>query len=110
MAFLTSKLAKIPRELKLFFLATLVMSVAFATYDSTFNNYLNTRFALSGFQRSFLEIPRELPGFLCVFVTALFGFLDSRRLSVVAMFFCAAGALLMWYVSPSYGILMIDRR
>lgn len=107
MSFITSKLAKIPRELKLFFLATLVMSLAFSIYDSTFNNYLNSRFELTGFQRSFLEIPRELPGFLCVFVTALFSFLDSRRLSVVAMIFCAVGALLMWYLSPTYAILMI---
>lgn len=107
MSFITSKLAKIPRELKLFFLATLVMSLAFSIYDSTFNNYLNLRFELTGFQRSFLEIPRELPGFLCVFVTALFGFLDSRRLSVVAMIFCAVGSLCIWYLSPTYGILMI---
>jgi predicted MFS family arabinose efflux permease len=107
MSYITSKLAKIPRELKLFFLATLVMSLAFSIYDSTFNNYLNLRFELSGFQRSFLEIPRELPGFLCVFVTALFGFLESRRLSVVAMIFCAVGSLCIWYLSPTYGILMI---
>lgn len=107
MSLITSKLAKIPRELKLFFLATLVMSLAFSIYDSTFNNYLNSRFELTGFQRSFLEIPRELPGFLCVFVTALFSFLDSRRLSVVAMVFCSVGALLMWYLSPTYAILMI---
>lgn len=100
-------LNNIPRELYLFFLATIAMGIAYSVYDSTFNNYLNNRFALTGFQRSFLEIPRELPGLLCVFVTALFWFLDSRRLAVVAMMFGAAGSLLMWYLSPTYGILMI---
>jgi predicted MFS family arabinose efflux permease len=96
-----------PRELKLFLLASLFMSVAYSVYDSTFNNYLNNRFALTGFQRSFLEFPRELPGLLCVFVTAMFWFLDSRRLAVVAMVFGALGSLLIWFVSPSYGVLMI---
>ena len=101
------RLSKVPRELQLFLLASFAMGMAYSIYDSTFNNYLNTRFALTGFQRSFLEIPRELPGLLCVFVTAAFWFLDSRRLGVVAMVFGAVGSLLIWYLSPIYGILMI---
>ncbi len=104
---ISQSISTIPRELKLFFLASLFMGVAYSVYDSTFNNYLNIRFELSGFQRSFLEIPRELPGLLCVFVTALFWFLESRRLAVVAMVFGAVGSLLIWFASPSYGVLMI---
>lgn len=95
------------RELKLFLLASLAMGMAYSIYDSTFNNYLNTRFALTGFQRSFLEIPRELPGLLCVFVTALLWFLESRRLAVVAMILGAVGTICMWYLSPTYAVLMI---
>jgi predicted MFS family arabinose efflux permease len=95
------------KELKLFLLASLAMGIAYSMYDSTFNNYLNLRFALTGFQRSFLEIPRELPGLLCVFVTALFWFLCSRRLAVLAMILGAAGAVLICFASPSYGVMMI---
>jgi predicted MFS family arabinose efflux permease len=104
---LNRSIRTMPRELKLFLLASLFMGIAYSVYDSTFNNYLNNRFALTGFQRSFLEFPRELPGLLCVFVTAMFWFLDSRRLAVVAMVFGALGSILIWYISPSYGILMV---
>jgi predicted MFS family arabinose efflux permease len=104
---LLQRITNAPRELKLFLLSILIMSLATNMYDSTFNNYLNQRFALTGFQRSFLEIPRELPGFLCVFITAAFWFLDSRRLGVVAMVFSAIGSLFLWYLSPVYGILVI---
>ena len=58
------------RELLLFVAASLALGMAFSMVDSTFNNFLNDKFALTGFQRSFLEFPRELPGFLVVFVSA----------------------------------------
>lgn len=90
------------RELKLFAVASLIVGMAYSMVDSTFNNFLNDRFALSGFQRSFLEFPRELPGFLVVFVSALLWFLCSRRLGGVSMLLGAAGALLIGFASPSY--------
>ncbi|MCK7482065.1 MAG: hypothetical protein M0C28_36620 [Candidatus Moduliflexus flocculans] len=83
------------------------MSMAFSMVDATFNNFLNEKFALSGFQRSFLEFPRELPGFLVVFVSAALWFLCSRRLGVVAMIFGAVGAALIGFASSSYGVMVI---
>jgi predicted MFS family arabinose efflux permease len=74
--------------------------------DSTFNNFLNANFALTGFQRSFLEFPRELPGFLVVFVSAALAFLCSRRLGVVAMLLSAAGAFLIGFASSSYAVMI----
>ncbi|HEY3342812.1 MAG TPA: MFS transporter, partial [Anaerolineae bacterium] len=58
--------------------------------------------ALSGFERSFLEIPRELPGLLCVFVTALLWFLCSRRIGVVSMLLGLAGVVLLGFASSNY--------
>jgi predicted MFS family arabinose efflux permease len=101
------RLSNMSRELRYFAVASFTMGVAYSLIDSTLNNYLNERFTLSGFQRSFLEFPRELPGFLCVFITALLWFLCSRRLGVVSMLLGAAGALLIGFVSPTYGILVM---
>lgn len=50
----TDRLAGLPRELKLFIAASLAMGVAYSAVDSVFNNFINERFALNGFQRSFL--------------------------------------------------------
>jgi len=96
----------IPRELRLFVLASLAMGMAYSIVDSTFNNFLADRFALGGFQRSFLEFPRELPGLLTAFVSAFFWFLCSRRLGALAMVFGAVGALLMGFASPVYGLMI----
>jgi predicted MFS family arabinose efflux permease len=91
----------------LFAVASLALGIGYSMIDSTFNNFLHDKFALTGFQRSFLEFPRELPGFLVVFVSALLWFLCSRRLSAVAMLLGAAGALLVGLASASYGVMVI---
>jgi predicted MFS family arabinose efflux permease len=84
-----------------------MMGIAYSMYDSTFNNFINDKFAISGFQRSLLELPRELPGLLCVFVTALLWFLCSRRLGAFALILGAIGAILVGYASPTFGALMV---
>src|SRR5512138_2289045 len=104
---LVARLANAPRELKLFAAASLVMGMAYSMMDSTFNNFLNERFALTGFQRSFLEFPRELPGLLTVFVTAMLWFLCSRRLGAWALVLGVTGALLIGYLSPTYGVMVV---
>ena len=95
-----------PRELLLFATAALALGMGFSMIDSTFNNFLEFKFQLTGFQRSFLEFPRELPGFLVVFVSAALWFLCSRRLGVVAMLLGAVGSLLLGFASTSYGMMV----
>lgn len=106
MTTLTARIASASRELKLFLIASFVLGMGYAMVDAVMNNFLSARFALSGLERSFLEFPRELPGFLCVFVTALLGFLCSRRLGVLAMLLGAAGALLIGFASSTYAVLV----
>lgn len=106
MSFL-QRLRSQPRELILFAVSTLMLGMAFSVMDATFNNYLDETFSLTGFQRSFLEFPRELPGFLVVFVSAALAFLCSRRLSVVAMLLAACGAVLVGFASPAYGVMLV---
>ncbi len=95
------------RELKLFAVASLAMGMAYSMVDATFNNFINERFTMNGFERSFLEFPRELPGFLVVFVSALFWFLCSRRLGALTMLIGAVGVFLIGFASTSYVLMLI---
>ena len=61
---------KMPMELKLFFATLFLFGVGASMVDAVFNNFLNERFMLTGLQRSIIEFPRELPGFLTAFVSA----------------------------------------
>ena len=100
------RLGQAPRELKLFAFASLAMGVAYSIFDSTFNNFLNERYELNAFQRSFLELPRELPGVLVVFVSAMLWFLCSRRLGVLSLLLGFAGTLLIGFLAPTYAIML----
>jgi len=101
-----TRLKTSPRELLLFATAALALGMGFSMIDSTFNNFLEFNFQLTGFQRSFLEFPREVPGLLVVFVAAALWFLCSRRLGMVAMLLGAVGSLLLGFASTSYGMMV----
>jgi predicted MFS family arabinose efflux permease len=103
---LLSRLTTMPRELRLFVAACFVMGIAYSMVDSVFNNFINERFALSGFDRSFLEFPREFPGFLVLFVSALLWFLCSRRLGALSMLMGVVSTLLIGFASPTYRIML----
>ncbi len=104
---ISARVSRMSRELKLFVAASVMMGMAYSIYDSTFNNFVNERFTLTGFQRSLMELPRELPGVLVIFVSALLWFLCSRRLGVFALVLGAFGALLVGYFSSTYAALML---
>jgi predicted MFS family arabinose efflux permease len=107
MSALFTRIRQSSRELILFASAAMILGMAISIMNAIFNNFLNERFALSGFERSFLEFPRELPGFLVVFVSAALWFLGSRRLGVFAMLLAGLGALLIGFASPAYGVMVI---
>lgn len=104
---ISARIMHMSRELKLFAAVSMLMGIAYSVYDSTFNNFINDRFALTGFQRSLLEFPRELPGFLVVFISALLWFLCGRRLGVFALILGVVGALLIGFTSSTYVIMML---
>ena len=85
-----------------YFIAIACLGLAGSMYDSTFNNFLKSNWDISGLARSALELPRELPGFLNVFVAAALAFLPGRRIGSLAFILQAAGVALMGTFSPSF--------
>ena len=104
---LLTRIAHLPRELALFFVASFAVGMAGSLVDSTLNNFLNDTFSLTGFQRSFLEFPRELPGLITLFVSAALMFLGTRRLGGVTQLIAAAGIFLIGFASKSYNSMVI---
>jgi MFS family permease len=76
-------------NLPLFLAGLVLMSLAGSMLDVTFNNFLNDVHHLNADRRGILEFPRELPGFLTVFLIAGLVFLAETRIAVVAA--CATG-------------------
>ncbi len=83
---------------------SVISAVAFgdSIFNSVFNNFLNDTFTLDSFSRTFLEFPRELGGFLVVFVSASLFFVRSRRLAFAAILGGAAGLVMMALFSVTF--------
>lgn len=88
-----------------YFIAVACMGMALSMYDSSFNNFLKANWDIGGLARSSLELPRELPGFLNVFVAAALAFLPGRRIGALAFVLQAIGVALMGLFSPSFAVM-----
>ena len=99
--------AGINREFILFLAAVALFGFGQSTVDSTFNNFLSETFAITNFQRGILELPREMPGFLVVFFSALLSFMCTRRLAAFAFLLAGAGIFLVGFYTPAYAVMLV---
>ncbi|MGD9546290.1 MAG: MFS transporter [Candidatus Krumholzibacteriia bacterium] len=89
-------------------LATLFFGAVAGIFTSTLNNYLADVHDFDAGNRGWLELPRELPGFLIFFVMGLLLVrLRESRIAVLAMVLTAAGALGLGYLSSGMALLVL---
>ena len=82
------------RDLRFALLATMFFGAAAGIFQATLNNYLAEVHLLGAQARGWIELPRELPGFLLFAVAgALLVVLRETQMAALAMVLTAAGAL-----------------
>ena len=83
-------------------LATLFFGASGGIFQATINNYLDGVHLLDAEGRGWLEFPRELPGFLLIFVAGVLLIrLRETQMAVFAMLLAALGALGLGFLAPS---------
>ncbi len=92
---------------KAFLLGVFFLGINAGVLGAAFNNYLNDTFRLTSQQRGFLEFPRELPGFLVVFMTGLLAALPVRRWAVITGLLTAVGVAGLGFLSPGYYTMIL---
>jgi len=90
-----------PPELRAFLWGILLLGINQGILNSTFNNYLSDGFSLSASARGVLEFPRELPGFLLIFVTGALAAWSMRAWAVLVGLISAVGVAGLGFLSPS---------
>lgn len=95
------------REFHLFLIAGLFAGVGAGINTSIFNNYLSDIFQLSEELRGFLEVPREAPGFIMMFVLASLSFVGDVRIAMLGMAAAGLGMLGLGLLSPTFAIMII---
>jgi len=98
----------IRKDLKRALLATVFFGAASGIFLATLNNYLAEVHNLSAQARGWLEFPRELPGFLILFVAgAMLTVFRETQMAAAAMLLTALGAVGLGYLAPSTATLVI---
>ncbi len=95
-------------ELKRVLLATLFFGAASGIFTATLNNYLAEVHHLDAEARGWLELPRELPGFLIMFVAgAMLTVFRETQMAAAAMVLTAIGAIGLGYLAPTHAALVV---
>ena len=93
--------------LKLFFAVAAFSAIGLGLSDAVFANYFKEAYNVTAFQRGFIELPREIPGIICVFVVSAFAFLGDVRISIISQALSAIGVLVLGLVTPPFGVMLI---
>ena len=104
---LLNKLKLQERDFILFLLVGVFLGVAQSVDGSTLNNFLKEKFDMMIIQRSALEMPRELPGFLVFLIIGFLYALGDIRIAVIANICAAVGMFLLGIISPVFSIALI---
>ncbi len=98
---------QVKRSLYFFAAASLLMGLYSGLYDPTFNNYLDQVHHVSAQVRGGLEFPRELPGFLVVFIFTAMSFLADTRLAALSALFVGIALWGQAYLSPGVPAVVV---
>ena len=104
---LTSKFKLQERDFILFLLVGVFLGIAQSIDGSTLNNFLKEKFDMMIIQRSAMEMPRELPGFLVFIIIGFLYALGDIRIAVIANICAAVGMLLLGIIPPVFSIALI---
>ena len=96
------------KEILLLLAATVGFGAAGGIFQSTLNNFLADVHQMGAEGRGWLEFPRELPGFLLIFISGLLLIrLRESKIAALAMGLAGLGALGLGFLSSSTAALVI---
>lgn len=93
--------------LLLFAGASLLIGLYSGLYDPSFNNYLAQTHNVSPLARGALEFPRELPGFLVVFIFTALIFLADTKIAALASLLIGAALWGQGFLSPDLNYIVV---
>lgn len=95
------------RAVQAFLVAMICYSIAYGLSSSIYTNYFKEAYQADSFLRGLIEIPREAPGILTLFMVSLLGFLGNVELAMIAHVLITVGLVVMGFLSPGLGVMMV---
>ena len=81
--------------------------LALGISDNVFSNYFRDAFQVDAFARGIIELPRESPGVIVMFIVSALAFVGDMRLALVAQALSIVGILAMGLLNPSFTLMLV---
>ena len=81
--------------------------LALGLSDSVFSNYFRDAYNVDAFQRGLIELPRESPGVISMFILSGLAFLGDIRLAIIAQALSIIGIIALGLLDPSFEVMLI---
>ena len=81
--------------------------LALGLSDSVFSNYFRDAYGVDAFQRGLIELPRESPGVLSVFILSTLAFMGDLKLALLAQALSIVGIFALGLLSPSFNVMLV---
>ncbi|MCL2377357.1 MAG: MFS transporter [Defluviitaleaceae bacterium] len=104
---MTTEERKRQKAVMIFMFIVALSGLALGLSDSIFSVYFYEAFGTDAVQRGWIELPRELPGVLVMFVVSGLAFLGDIRMALVAQALTIIGILAMGLLSPTFEVMLI---
>jgi predicted MFS family arabinose efflux permease len=75
--------------------------------DSVLPNYYYEVYEADGFVRGLIELPRETPGFITVFIISALAFIGDIRLSVISQLLAIIGMTALGLMTPQFSVMLL---
>lgn len=95
------------KALGLYFVIISITAFALALSNDVLANYFKDAYHVTAYQRGLIEFPRELPGFLVVFVGAILAGFSDFRISMIAQILSIIGIFVLGLTTPIFAVMLI---
>lgn len=95
------------KEVKIYITILAFVALGMGMSFEIISNYLKEVYNVTTVQRGFIEIPREFPGVIIIFLVSIFAFVGDYRLSAVAFILPCIGFLILAIFTPVYWLMLL---
>jgi len=75
--------------------------------DSLLSNYFKDAYQVTAFQRGMLEVPRETPGIISIFLLSILSVFDNLRVAAIAQILMVIGLVFLGLLTPSFAVMIL---
>lgn len=75
--------------------------------DSLMSNYFKDAYSVSAFQRGLLEVPRETPGMISVFLLSALSVFGNVRVAMIAQVLMIIGLAFLGFLTPPFAVMIV---